>query len=117
MESYLPSKQEKTWAMIAHLSMLCGFIIPLGNVIGPLIVWLIKKEEGPFVDQHGKEALNFNISMTIYSAISYLLVFVLIGFVLLAVLFVFFVIALITAAIKANDGKPYRYPFTIRFIK
>lgn len=117
MDSYLPSKQERTWAMIAHLSMLCGFIIPLGNVIGPLIVWLIKKEEGPFVDQHGKEALNFNISMTIYSAISYLLVFVLVGFVLLAALFVFFVVVLIMAAIKANEGKAYRYPLTIRFIK
>jgi uncharacterized Tic20 family protein len=112
-----PAKQERTWATIAHLAAFSGFLIPLGNVLGPLVVWLIKREEGPFVDQQGKEALNFGISVTLYAALGYLLIFVLIGVLVLFALFVFWVVAVILAAVRANDGRSYRYPLTIRLIK
>lgn len=118
MNEYLASsKEDRTWAMIAHLSTLSGSFIPLGNVLGPLIIWLIKREGSAFVDAHGKEALNFNLSITIYAAISTVLIFLVIGAVLLFGLFVLWIVCLILACIKANEGKMYRYPLTIRFIK
>jgi uncharacterized Tic20 family protein len=117
MMNHLYGKEERMWAMIAHLSALIGFVIPLGNVLGPLIVWLVKREEGPFVDSNGKEALNFSISVTIYAAISSLMLIVFIGALLLIGLFIFWVICVIIAAVRANEGKAYRYPLTFRFIK
>jgi len=117
MESYLPSKDERFWAMIAHLSALSGFIIPFGNFLGPLIIWLIKREELPFVNQQGKEALNFGISVTIYAAISYILVFIIVGVVALIALFIFWLVVVIIAAIRTNEGKAYRYPLCLRLVK
>lgn len=111
-------KPERTWAMFAHLSSFLGWIgIPLANIIAPLIMWQIKKNEMPFGSSQAKECLNFQISMTIYAIVSFILCFVLIGFVCLVALFVFDVVVTIIAAIKANDGIEYRYPLTIRFIK
>ncbi|HDZ22988.1 MAG TPA: DUF4870 domain-containing protein [Desulfobacteraceae bacterium] len=93
--------QDRTWAMFCHLTALSACIIPFGNIIGPLVIWLIKKDEIAIVDEHGKESLNFQISMSIYSIISFFLCFVFIGFLLLpAVLIVglvFVIIATITA--------------------
>src|SRR3990167_9418358 len=77
------SKEEQNWAMICHLSAVAGFALPFGNLLGPLIVWLIKRSEMPMVEFHGKEALNFQITVTIAAIISMLLIFVLIGFALL----------------------------------
>jgi hypothetical protein len=105
------------WAMIAHLSALSGFVIPFGNILGPLIVWLVKKEEMSFVDDQGKEALNFNISITIYGIISAILTVVLIGFVMLLILAVVWLVLAIMAGIKANEGTAYRYPLTLRLVK
>ena len=105
-------------AMLTHLLALCGFVgIPLGNIIGPLVLWLIKKDTMPFVDDQGKEALNFQISLTIYAFIAGLTVFILIGFVLLPIVLIGGLVLIIMAAIAANEGKTYRYPFTIRLIK
>ncbi|MFZ5647113.1 MAG: DUF4870 domain-containing protein [Bacillota bacterium] len=109
--------QDKTWAMFCHLGGFCGYFIPFGNIIVPLILWLVKKDEFPFVDYHGKEALNFNISMTIYAAVSLLLGIVLIGFVLLLVLLILDIVFIIMATVEANKGGYYRYPLTIRFIR
>ena len=111
------SKDERTWGMLCHLAAFSGFIIPLGNVLGPLVIWLIKKDEMPFVNDQGKESLNFQLTMMIALIISAILVVVLIGFVLLAILAVFQIIVLIIATIKANEGVRYRYPYAIRFIK
>ncbi|WNC12720.1 DUF4870 domain-containing protein [Brevibacillus brevis] len=113
----LYGKEERMWAMIAHLSSLVGFFIPLGNVLGPLIVWLVKRETSPFVDRHGKEAVNFGISVTIYAAVSSILLLVFIGALLLIALFLFWAVFLIMGAVKANEGSEFRYPLTIRFIK
>src|SRR5687767_11747875 len=73
-------QQSRLWGMLCHLSALAGFVVPFfGCIIGPLVVWLIKKDEFPFVNDQGKESLNFQISMTIYCAIAFIMSFVLIG--------------------------------------
>lgn len=111
-------KTERTWAMAAHLSTLCGLIgIPFGNIIAPLVIWLIKKEEMPFVDDQAKEALNFQISVSIYAIVASPTILIFgIGFLLLGAIGVFWLICVIIAAIKANDGEQYRYPLCIRFL-
>jgi len=111
------SKDERTWGMLCHLSAFAGFVVPLGSIIGPLVIWLIKREEYPFVNDQGKEALNFQISIAIYFAISFVLAFVLIGFVLLAAVGILFLVFTIIATIRANEGEAYRYPMTIRLVK
>ena len=112
-----PSKDERTWAMLSHFSALCMFIFPFGNILAPLIIWLIKKEEMSFVEDQAKEVLNFQISMTIYLLISGILCFILIGIPFVIGLGIFNVIITIIAAISANDGKSYRYPINLRLIK
>ena len=103
--------------MACHLSALAGFVIPgLGHVFGPLIVWLIKRGESPEIDAHGKEALNFQISMLLCNVVAGVLCLVLIGFFLLAALHILNVIFVLIAAVKASEGQMYRYPLTLRFI-
>lgn len=112
-----PSSDERAWAMACHLSALAGFVIPLGNVFGPLIIWLIKRESLPLVDDQGKEALNFQLSATIYAAVSLVLIVVAIGFFLLVAVAIFDLVLVIIAAVRANNGEQYRYPLCFRFIK
>ena len=112
-----PSKDERTWAMLCHFSAFAGLIFPFGNFLAPLIIWLIKKEELPFVENQGKEVLNFQISMTIYLLISGILCIILIGIPILIGLVIFCFIITLIAAISANDGKAYRYPMNLRLIK
>ena len=111
------SSQARTWDMLCHLTALAGFIIPFGNLLGPLVIWLMKKNEIPSVDAHGKESLNFQISIWIYVIISGILVLVLIGFVLLIAVGLLSLICVIIASVKASNGVPYRYPLTIRFLQ
>ena len=112
------SKDEQNWAMICHLSALSGFIIPFGNVLGPLIVWLMKKDTMPLVNEHGKEALNFQITVTIAMVISIALMFVLIGFLLVFIVGIGALILTIMAAVKVSNGQlDYKYPFALRLIK
>jgi uncharacterized Tic20 family protein len=107
----------RTWCVACHLSALAGFVVPaFGHVLGPLIVWLIKRGESPEIDVHGKEALNFQISMLIYNLVAGVLCLLLIGFALLAVLHILNVVFVIIAALKASEGQMYRYPLTIRLI-
>lgn len=114
-----------TWAMLAHLASLSGYIIPFGNILGPLIIWILKKDEMPEVDRHGKASMNFQISMLIWitlaGAVSFALTFVLIGFVLLPLVGIAAVIMLVLfpvlAGMKANEGGWYEYPCTIQFLK
>ena len=97
-----PTKDERTWAMLCHFSAFVGFIFPFGNILAPLIIWLIKKEEMAFVGDQAKEVLNFQISMTIYFITSVILIFLLVG---------------IPLVIGLNDGNLYRYPINLRLIK
>lgn len=111
------AKDEKTWGMLAHLSMLSGYVIPLGTFLGPLIIYLVKKDESEFVKKHAIEALNFGISVTIYAIVCIALMLVLIGLLLLPILAIGALVLSIVAGMAANDGRSYRYPMTIRFIK
>lgn len=112
------SKDEQNWAMICHLSALAGFIIPFGNIIGPLVAWQMKKDTMPLVDQHGKEALNFQITVTIAALICLLLFLVIIGVFLIFIVGIGALVMTIIAGIKvANGDLNYRYPFTLRLIK
>jgi hypothetical protein len=115
------SKEARTWAMFCHLAglaWLLWWIVPLiGGVIGPLIVWQIKREEDAFIDEQGKEALNFQISMLLYCIVAGVLCFVCVGFVLLPIVVIADTVLAIIASIKAGNGQHYRYPLTIRFIK
>ena len=122
-ESVQPSgtmtqQQERLWATFCHLGAFAGIIAPgLGHILGPLVVWLIKRNESAFVDDHGKEALNFQLSVTIYGFVAGILCLVLIGFLLIAALIVFDIIVVIMGAVKANSGETWQYPLCIRFIK
>lgn len=109
--------QERQWALICHLSALSGFVIPFGNLIVPIIIWSMKKDEMPMVDEHGKEVINFQLSMMIWMIISGILILVLIGIPLLIMLAILQVVFIIIGAIKADSGQLYKYPMTIQFIK
>ncbi|MBC2690574.1 MULTISPECIES: DUF4870 domain-containing protein [Pseudomonas] len=112
-----PSREVRQWAMFCHLSALLGIWVPFGSLIGPLILWQMKREMDPFVDDQGKEALNFQISVAIASAICLLLMVVVIGFFLFGLLAIGALVLTIIAGVKANEGQVYRYPFTWRLIK
>jgi uncharacterized Tic20 family protein len=112
------SKDARMWAMFCHLGGLAGYVMPIvGNVVAPLIVWQIKKDASPFVDQQGKEAVNFQISMSLYALICIPLVFIIVGAFLLLAVGIVDLVFLLIAAVKANNGQQYRYPLAIRFIK
>ncbi len=112
-----PDKDARNWAMICHLSGLVGFVMPFGNVLGPLIVWAIKKDDHPFINDQRKEALNYQLTMTLCLIVSAILILVVIGILLISVLCIYILFMIIIASINANDGVYYRYPLTIRFFK
>lgn len=121
--------QERQWAMFAHLSALAGAVVSagwgfsVGCFIGPLVIWLLKKETMPFVDDQAKEALNFNITLAIVFAALLLLTIVTLGIGALVSVPLYLIVALawlvltIIASVKANDGVAYRYPFALRLVK
>jgi uncharacterized protein len=111
------SSDEKMWGMLCHLSALAGYVIPFGNIIGPLVVWQLKKNESAFVDDQGKESVNFQITITIAAILAGLSFLILIGILLLPAVLLFGLVMMIVAAINANNGIWYRYPLTIRLIK
>lgn len=108
----------RTWNALCHASALLGVFLHFpGHLLTPLVVWLVKRGDSPEIDAHGKEALNFQISMLIYNLIAGVFCLVLIGFVFLAILWVLNAVFVIIAAIEASQGRFYRYPMTIRFIQ
>ena len=112
-----PVTNVRTWCVMCHASALLGVILHFpGHILGPLIVWLTKRGDSPEIDAHGKESLNFQITMLIYDVIAGLLCFILIGFLLLLALWVLNAVLVIIASMKASEGKFYRYPFTIRIL-
>ena len=128
MKNEALTKEYRNMAMLCHLAAFATVVgIPLGNIVGPLVVWLIKREQSSFVDWHGKESINFQISVTIYGIVGGILIVLgitggilapaLIGLVLLPLTLLFAFIMVIVATMRANDGLPHRYPLTMRFIK
>lgn len=112
-----PSRTARQWAMLCHLSALLGFVFPFGHLLGPLVLWQLKKEDDPFIDAHGREALNFQITVSLWLAVSFVLIIVLIGFAMIAFFTAVGAALAIVAAIKANQGRAYRYPLTLRLVK
>jgi hypothetical protein len=111
------NNDENTLGTLCHLLGFAGLLVPFGNILGPLILWLLKRADSPYLDATGKEAVNFNISWMIYTALAFLSVFALVGFLFLPLVALGWLIFVITASIKASEGKIYRYPLTIRLIK
>ena len=123
-----PSAEERQWAMFAHLSALLGGLLTgavggWGSFLGPLIIWLLKKDTMPFVNDQAKEALNFNITVSA--------IFLILGILTVITLFIGAIVTvplaiiigitalvfIVIASIKANDGVAYRYPFSVRLVK
>ena len=111
-----PNQEERTWAMAAHLSAFAGHFIPFGHIFGPLVIWLVKRERSEFVADQAREALNAQISITIYAAVAAVLILVVIGLPLLFLLWLLDIIFIIIAAVSANDGRRYRYPLILRLV-
>src|SRR5690606_30752066 len=109
-----PSAEARQWAMLCHFAAFFGLVFPFGNLLGPLVVWQIKRDLDPFVDAQGKEAVNFQISVTLAGLVCVPLMLILIGFPLLALVTVGALVLTIIAGIKANEGQAYRYPFCWR---
>ena len=112
------NRQANTWNMLCHLTALSFLIgVPFGHILGPLIIWLIKKDEFSSVDEHFKESLNFQISITIYAVIAGILTLIVIGIPMLIAIAIADVVLVIMATVKVNKGERYRYPCTIRLVK
>jgi uncharacterized Tic20 family protein len=124
-----PSEEQRRWAMFAHLSILLGGLIStgwaggIGYFVGPLIIWILKRETMPFVADQGKEALNFAITVSIICAALWLLTIMSLGigllltFPLLTIIGIASLVLVIIAAVKANEGTAYRYPIALRLVK
>jgi len=115
--------QARTWNMLCHVSALAGLVVPFGSLIGPLLIWQIKKHEFPSVEAHGKAALNFQLTVLIAfivgAAVAFALSFVCVGYLLYPVVAAIGLCGLIfaiIAGVKANDGQDYQYPYSLRLI-
>lgn len=118
-----PVGDERTWALLGHLSALSTFVIPIGGVLGPLIIWLVKRDTLPFAADQAKEALNFNITVLIVALALVVLSVITLGIGLViaipagVVTFVGWLVLTIIAGINANNGVRYRYPLTVRLVQ
>lgn len=110
------SADDRKWGMIAHLAAFAGLVIPFGNVLGPLVIWLARREGSRFVGDQAKEALNFNITVVFGALACFILMWVLIGVLLFAALGLYWLVMTIVAAAKAGEGIHYRYPFAFRLV-
>ncbi len=110
------TSDERTWGKLAHLSALAGLIVPFGNVIGPLIVWVVRRDQSPFVADQAREALNFNITVAIAAVVCYGLTWLNIGIALFVALALYWLAMTMIAAIDARDGNRYRHHFALRLI-
>ena len=107
---------DNSLAVVMHLLGFAGFVFPFGNILGPLILWLVKRSDSPCLDRTGKEVLNFQISYAIYGVIAGALCFILIGFLILPILGIMWIVFMIIAAVKTGNGEEYKYPLTIRLL-
>lgn len=111
------SSEIRNWCVLCHAAALLGFFFHfLGHLLGPLLVWLIKRDVSSEIDANGKESLNFQISMLLYDIVAGILCLVLIGIPILIALWVLNTVLVIIASVKTSNGEFYRYPLTIRFL-
>ncbi len=111
------SESERNWAMLCHLSAFAGYFFPFGGIIGPLICWLTRKDESQWVDQNGKQSMNFQLSILLYMVLSIPLIIIIIGIPILIFLGFLEVICIIIASVKASKGEEFKYPVTIPFLQ
>jgi uncharacterized protein len=111
------SETERNWAMFCHLSAFAGYFIPFGGIIGPLVIWTSKRDESTWVNENGKSALNFQLSMLLYLVLAAPLCLILIGIPIVAVLVLLRIIFTVIASIRASKGEEFRYPLAIPFIQ
>lgn len=110
------SKEQRNWAMLAHLSGLLAFATLVGGIVGPLVLWLLRKDDMNFAAEQAKEALNFQITVFLAGLVAAVLCLILIGFLLLAILVIADIVLVVIATVKASEGVAYRYPFNLRLI-
>lgn len=112
-----PEIWERNWAVFCHLAGFGVLVLPgIGQIVGPLVLWLLRRRDSAYVDHHGREALNFQISMTLYSIVAAALMWVLIGFLLIVVVLGVWFVYMVIASVAASQGERYRYPLTLRLI-
>ncbi len=115
--------EARTFGMLTHLAAFAGWIFPFGNILGPLIVWLVKKDQYPFVDEHGKESLNFQITLGIGHIILVIIAVVSCGIAAIVTVPLNLLLLLggtiycVIGGIAANNGQPFQYPMTWRVIR
>jgi len=110
-------QEVRNTAVAAHLSTFAGLVVPFGSVMGPLAVWLTRRDRDPFIDDAGREALNFGISIAIYGVVALVGALMLVGIPLLVAGVVAWVVLASLAAAKASQGQSYRYPLTLRLVR
>ncbi|HEV3399967.1 MAG TPA: DUF4870 domain-containing protein [Actinomycetes bacterium] len=115
-QDQLPPDQERLWGMLAHLLSFVAAYLFLGFV-APLIIMLVFGPRSAFVRANAVESLNFNLTWLLYGIVAVILAFVLIGIPILIVLGIAYLVLVIIASVRANNGEVYRYPATIRFIR
>ena len=115
--SAAPGRDERQWAMICHLSAMLMYVTVIGGFIAPLVIWLMKRDEMPFVADQGRETLNFQITILLALACAAILVLILVGFFLIWGLLLFHFICTIIATVKVSEGVAYRYPVCWRVIR
>ena len=117
LEPQAPDKETNTWALILHLSVLSGLVVPMAGLIVPVIIFFLKKDQLPGLVPHAHVVFNWMISVIIYAVISFILVFVGIGVLLILALAILSLVFPIIGAIKASEGKVWPYPLSIKFFK
>ena len=137
--AFAPSSEERAWALLCHISAFAGYVFPMAHVVAPLVVWMLKRDQMPLVREHGREAVNFQISYTVYASVIAVLalgvfflgalalepqrpgesppLFLLAPFCLLIPLSLGHVVLVVLAAHRAYQGRPWRYPLTFRALK
>jgi uncharacterized Tic20 family protein len=110
------SSDERTWAILAHASAFAGFFVPFGNILAPLLVWLIKREESEFVDANGKQALNFQMTWTVIIVFALFSLVVGVGLVLVPIVALAWVILVVLATVRASENEVYDYPLTVDLV-
>ncbi|MFN8210313.1 MAG: DUF4870 domain-containing protein [Bacteroidales bacterium] len=111
------SETERNWAMFCHLAAFAGFFIPFGGIIGPLVIWMSKRDESTWVRENGKNSLNFQLSILMYMVLVFPLCFIIVGIPLMIVLFIMKIVFVVVASIKASKGEEFKYPLSIPFIQ
>ncbi len=110
------TSDERTWAIVTHAAAFAGFVFPFGNILGPLLIWAIKKNDSAFVNENGINAINFQITWTILLLLAALSVIVLIGLLLLPLVAVAWFVLVIIAIIRASNDEVYEYPLTLEIV-